>query len=351
MPLIIKILPAYNGDSIHISYGEKDEMTNILVDGGIARTYPQFLQQYLKVIKARKQFIDLLIVTHYDSDHIGGINRLFDDIDIYRDGFIKKVWFNSGKLIIRDMKRKKGKINHEPIELNDKEISLREGICLAGKLKSLNCWGKDTIKAGFIFPLKDVKIEVISPFRNSLKKINKKWQIEEDKQKNISASGNDYDVPIDELIKRKFDKDTNIFNESSIAFILHYKNRRILMSGDASPSRTTDYFIKNKKISSSNRLKLDLVKVSHHGSKRNTSPDFLKFIDCSHFIISTDGNTHGHPAKECLARIINSQKPGVTFYFNYENENTTNIFTKEELFAYNISINYLNRNNYQIELV
>ena len=80
--------------------------------------------------------------------------------------------------------------------------------------------------------------------------------------------------------------------------------------------------------SKQNKLKVDIVKVSHHGSKDNTSNELLELIECNKFLISTDGKQHGHPDKEALARIICSQNnPCFIFYYNIAHK----IFSEDEI--------------------
>ena len=68
--------------------------------------------------------------------------------------------------------------------------------------------------------------------------------------------------------------------------------------------------------SETNKLRLDLVKLSHHGSQYNTSSDFLELLDSPTYIVSTDGARHGLPNKRTVARVIKSTQG--TVYFNYD---------------------------------
>ena len=74
-------------------------------------------------------------------------------------------------------------------------------------------------------------------------------------------------------------------------------------------------------------LHVDLVKVSHHGSRHNTSPELLKLIRGERFLISGQG-VKGHPDKETLARIICLQEEPLLL-FNYDISN--DIFTPQEI--------------------
>src|SRR5690606_14407471 len=97
-----KFLQALNGDSIFISFLENDIPRNILIDGGIGNTYINTsnikgdLHKVIDRIRNDEQFIDLLILTHFDDDHIGGILRWLNK-DKEASNLIRKVWFNSGK--------------------------------------------------------------------------------------------------------------------------------------------------------------------------------------------------------------------------------------------------------------
>ncbi|MCK7578031.1 MAG: hypothetical protein MZV65_21285 [Chromatiales bacterium] len=65
------------------------------------------------------------------------------------------------------------------------------------------------------------------------------------------------------------------------------------------------------------RLRVDALKVSHHGSKSNTSMKMLELLKCRHFLFSTDGSRHSHPNPETIARIIKSASHPVDLHFNY----------------------------------
>jgi hypothetical protein len=69
------------------------------------------------------------------------------------------------------------------------------------------------------------------------------------------------------------------------------------------------------------RLRVDAVKVAHHGSKANTSEALLKTIESPAYLISTNGDQFKHPDKDCVARIIKLGKPR-ELWFNYNSKYT-----------------------------
>ena len=80
--------------------------------------------------------------------------------------------------------------------------------------------------------------------------------------------------------------------------------------------------------SEENPVKADYVKLSHHGSKSNTSIELLNLIRSDRFLISSNSDSHQLPDKRCLARIIAcKEKPAL--YFNYP-ELISKIFTEQD---------------------
>ncbi len=69
MGIIFKFLKAGNGDSILISTNR----SNILIDGGTKRTFNIYLKKEIDRLREANQIVDLMVLTHIDSDHIDGL--------------------------------------------------------------------------------------------------------------------------------------------------------------------------------------------------------------------------------------------------------------------------------------
>ena len=65
------------------------------------------------------------------------------------------------------------------------------------------------------------------------------------------------------------------------------------------------------------------MKVSHHGSRHNTSPQLLEAVTSRIYVISTDGTKHEHPHAEAMLRIAGSAAPGSSLVFNYPTATAT----------------------------
>ena len=112
--IVVEMLPAQEGDCFLIAV---DNKYHILVDGGTPYTYRHYLKSRLIKLAEDKKVIDLLIVTHVDNDHIGGIIPFIKENGNASNPQIipvKEVWHNSYRHLQFD---KNGKL-----EFREKEI-------------------------------------------------------------------------------------------------------------------------------------------------------------------------------------------------------------------------------------
>ncbi|CAI8826917.1 competence protein ComEC [Priestia megaterium] len=338
MSMKVKILEAFNGDCILINF----DQNNILIDGGIGRTYSRKLKNEINRVLERGEYIDLLIVTHIDDDHIGGILKLFEDNEIDKS-FIKKVWFNSEILMAKHFENLDIDPQEIIIENNDSnKMSVRQGYTLEKHLKDLNCWEQSLVMFGnslMNYNLAESEITVLTPRQASIEKLRKKWEREKPDTNKMSSCKEDYCYSIEELMTKDFIEDNSITNKSSISFVFKHEEKQVLFLGDSHPS-DVEKSLKELGYSKDKKLKVECVKLSHHGSKGNTSASLLELIDCKNYIVSTDGSKHCLPNKESLARVVNQTSDNLNFYFNYPIYQ--NIFTKEELQKYKINCKSLN---------
>jgi beta-lactamase superfamily II metal-dependent hydrolase len=335
----IKFLKAFNGDSIHISFkDEEGARRNILIDGGVGETYitkkgkkgkPEFgeLKKVVEEIKDSGQLIDLMIITHIDEDHIDGILKWFDeDKNAYK--LISEVWFNSGSLIAEHLKSEENKDLQHFINPNKTTLtSVNQGIEFSQYINDKGIWERKIILQGNTITRFGVEFKFLSPDREKLKALLVEWK-KKDPCLKTGAKEPDYSISLKEHIEKdKFEQDTACPNGSSIAFILTFKGKSFLLLGDSHPSVIVDG-LKIFEYSDEKRLNAELVKISHHGSKGNTSCELLSMIDSKSYIISTNGKSHQHPHKQFLARLIN-EKENCNIYFNYE-ERMKMIFSEDD---------------------
>jgi hypothetical protein len=106
--------------------------------------------------------------------------------------------------------------------------------------------------------------------------------------------------------------DVSITNGSSISLLVEVEAARILFLGDAwAEDIVTTLMSRGPTV-------FDAIKIAHHGSACNTSPELLALVDSPHFFISTDGVGYQHPDFAVLKAIVD--RPGTfrrTLHFNY----------------------------------
>lgn len=319
---IVKALKAFHGDCFIIkTYDADDNDFIILVDGGPPNTFSKALKTELELITR----IDLVILTHVCNDHIGGLLKFFQS-DIFNSIEIKEYWFNAGNLIRIREGSKVGVEDGVELEvlLYEKEI--------------VNKWGRKIVFTNKNISLaKGVNCKVLSPNENAIDELIKNWpyvnlekELEEEDDGLVSSETSFnhplLDKKLSDLARVKFKKGNSLkddyVNSSSIAFILEAIDCKLLFLGD-SRSEIVEEALASFYPDKENRPNFDLVKVSHHGSKFNTTIDFISQIECNNFIISTNGGygRSKHPDRETIARIVcnpnRQHDKKINLYFNY----------------------------------
>ncbi|MGL4476119.1 MAG: ComEC/Rec2 family competence protein [Shewanella sp.] len=333
----LHFLPAGQGDCFLIQFQDDNfDYHNILIDGGNRTTldFKKQKNQLLKIIdNGKKGRFDLVVVTHSDDDHIKGILKLVADEEIEK--FVDQYWFNSEKSISNLFGNDFKNTQKYPI-VNDIKGAVNSSRQQDNDLYSiLECspkWNKEIITDQMIADVSGVKITVLSPSLTKLNALNNYWPTKSLKKgavKSSSKNGFDYDLSIQELRKCliNFEQDNSHVNGASIAFLIEFHEFKWLFLSDSHPDVIVDNL--NKLVVDNCKIKIDIVKLPHHGSKKNTNDALLNLIDCQNFVISANANkSHYHPNKETLVRVI--EHVGIdmaNFYFVNRNSDIEKIFS------------------------
>lgn len=336
----ISFLPAHYGDCIWIEYGPVESTKYILIDGGTGGTKAH-LKEILQSMPEYRRVIELLVVTHIDRDHIEGVLSLLED-DILPCK-INSIWFNGWQHLQ----------NNSSIE----PFGAVQGERLtAAILKHHLPWNAQFQGEAVVVP-KDgplprlileggMEITLLSPLKENLTVLKREWENEVRKAgldpgfgaAIIPNTGNaqSFGLPelpdIDSMILEKFTEDTSPANGSSIAFIASFAGRSALLTGDCFPgliSRSLRRLEENPPF--------DLVKLSHHGSKGNTSPDLIEELNCSQFAISTSGTNYHHPDPVTIARLITiKENPKIIFNYTSQDNKIWSLSDLQEKYIYTV---------------
>jgi beta-lactamase superfamily II metal-dependent hydrolase len=371
------MFPARHGDAFLIRIAVNGRTTNVLVDAGLSTTYRDSIRPRLATMAAAGEDLRVLIVTHIDADHIeGAIAFLEDNGSSSAPSVIKvqEVWHNSyrhlfvaGAVPTPDQVSRVQQQVAPAVQATTGDISARQGSTLAALIRrhdySWNAtFGGEAVAAltgPRRIPIGDgVWLTLLSPQPDDLLALTKLWRrellavgvprdlvnaaaFEEAFERMIERESetSEGDAEDGERISSQqvfdppppseFREDQSKPNASSIAFVLEIGSKRVLFLGDAWPSKVAAQLRRLAEVP----LDVLAVKVAHHGSRRNTSPELCSAFRARHGLISTDGSKHGHPDMEALLWLISSQ-PGITLYFNYPSAASHALSTPELLQRY-----------------
>ena len=319
--------PASEGDALMLSWGDA-KLNHALVDLGRTGDY-----KALKPLLGEIGEFELFTISHIDADHIEGAVPLFKEAVLPFKA--RHVWFNARHMLEAAKKRMT-----ERVELG----AVQAEKVTTGILKSKWPWNAQ-FASGIVSldsaearaPLTfagNLKLTLLSPSDGKLAKLLPVWDAElkkanlrtadPDEVKESLAEGREQlsALNVTFLAEQKFKIDTTEPNGSSITFIAEFDGRRVLMGADSHPD-IVEASLRALGASETNKYRLDCLKVSHHGSKANTSPSLLKIIDCTRFAFSTDGSRHHHPDAETIARIlVNDPDRKKTLIFNFRQDST-----------------------------
>jgi hypothetical protein len=317
----VEALPAEDGDCLWIEWPDAHGATHrMLVDGGRGNPsrIPPGLAERLARQREDQRVFDLVVCTHIDVDHIGGLLALTDDPP---PGFrAADVWFNGRRHL--DL------------------LGPAQGDALSAALTRRSvAWNQAFDGAAVVVPARDdlpvvelpgLRITLLSPARAQLAALGRSWRRvlaeaesgpgpERPGPDLLGRENADREVELHRLTARPYTPDGSAANASSIAFLAEDDDGgRILFAADAAAEVLAASL---RRVAAGGRYRVDLCKVAHHGSRHNTSPGLLGLLDCRHWLVSTSGHRHSHPHREAMARIL-CRPDEATAWFNYRGPTT-----------------------------
>ncbi|MBT7183758.1 MAG: MBL fold metallo-hydrolase [Candidatus Pacebacteria bacterium] len=251
------------GDATLVTMG----FTQVLIDGGRSDEVLSCLEEH---IPFWDRTIELVVATHADADHIGGLDSVIEEYDVLQ---IMSTQFIKDSQVFLDFKQaveaevSMGAIFKKPILGQQMRFTQEQ-------------YQYNPIKE---HQLPEVTLSVISP------------QVEQLQLAVENSSKTETNISDSTII---FDSETidNLnSNDLSVVLFLQLGQVRVLMMGDLEHEGELALI-------NANLLQdTDVLKVGHHGAKTSTSTDFLELIRPETSVVSVGkSNGYGHPSLEVM---------------------------------------------------
>jgi hypothetical protein len=325
-------LAARHGDCLLLHFGPAAAPGTILIDGGPSQVYGKSLKPRLKLLRDNRPggpfAIDLMMVSHIDDDHIRGIIDFTED---WRDAKVdhrpwglpvKQLWHNSferiagggpkdvrasvlssfGAQTFADIAALDDDHQDETPEHDTIKIlaSVGQGSQLRNDAELLGIPTNQGFDDHLVHPSADptqpfrlgdeLKLHVVGPLKKQLDDLRKKFA--QELPKGPAASLAAY-------------SDTSVPNLSSIVVLARYRDKSMLLTGDA----RGDYIIeglRDAQLLTQGKLHVDILKMQHHGSDRDTAREFFETVTADHYVASANG-TYENPDRATFEMLLDAR--------------------------------------------
>ncbi len=324
----VEMLPAGHGDALWVEWGPPGTPWRMLIDGGTAESFPSLRAKVLSLPEARRA-LELLVITHVDSDHIGGVIGLLEDVGLGVS--IDEVWFNG----------------YRHLAALDGQRGVAQGERLTELLTARGLPWNRAFGGGPAVVLPDLPLPVVtlaggmtltllSPVPQGLRVMREVWEKEcrdagivpgAPRKRSVAAKRARPErvgpLDVEALALAPFDQDDSAANGSSIAFVAEYEGKRCLFGADAFPEVLMNSLARMMERAPTTPVRLDACKLPHHGSRRNVPWELLWRLDCPRWLFSTDGEVFHHPDPECVAQVVTAGGPCPVLVFNHSSDETS----------------------------
>jgi hypothetical protein len=334
MPLELHFLPASEGDAIWIRWGD-DLQHQLLIDMGRERNGREIRARLVELDKAERHF-ELLVVTHVDADHIAGVLTGIAEVEPLDGLGFDDVWFNGWAHL-------HGERMPEPDAGDGLEpMGAAQGERLTSWLNTPwnEAFDRGPVERGDDLPSvtlsDDLTLTVLGPTRERLVNLQDTWETEvhiaiekgglTEVSEGLEPLG---EHPVEPELTSFADlealadaqtrpPDSKEANGSSIALLLEWRQRRVLLTGDAyAPDLVEALELLGEPLP----VAIDVFKLPHHGSEGNLSDELVAAVSCPQWVFSTNGSRHHHPHAAAVARVLRQRvTPRPQLMFNVASE-------------------------------
>ena len=343
----IRVFQSDKGDCLLLRTNDRK---NILVDGGMRKSYEAHVRPFLGRMRTDGQALDLVYVSHIDRDHISGVLELFDNEILWRRYLfhrdnpagnrrvrkprlarppeVKNVWHNAFHTQLKDNRgaiedmlaaysRVWGSIEPDEFQMSAEHAvnlisSKKEAVQLSNRIGknqlniplnaqfnsklALRPGRADTIRLG------NSRIRVLGPSNADLRKLRSDWntwlrnsketlrdlrrKARED-ERNIGNS-----TLIQNFLANARDRGgVTVPNLASLMLQIDEGGDTVLLTGDGHSEDVLIGLEKQKLLRADGTYHVNVLKIPHHGSTHNFEPklDFFKRVTADNYVFCGNG--------------------------------------------------------------
>lgn len=309
----MKIISVGNnhGDCFFIEISNEKDKCVIMVDGrkGDSVSYSLIKE---KINEYKK--IDYIVLTHVDDDHIHGLLKVFQDEEL--DKCIKRsiIIYNYVSPSVVSYKQadefEELLQNHTVISTTMRNYTAYSSQCL----KIISAELRRELDPDLS---KDYAVmTLLHPDWNGIKSVYKNYEVWKKWQIKATKNGDP--------------TDNELINEQSIAFMIEYKNKRVVFTGDGYMKILIS---KIERFKNFEEKKIDFIKIAHHGAKKNNEglKEFAENHKCYQFFVTGKEIWDGiHPNKELVKELLTIDKR-VKIYSNVKHADLSELRNESEI--------------------
>ncbi|WP_051324325.1 MBL fold metallo-hydrolase [Candidatus Solirubrobacter pratensis] len=311
--LTLEVLRAEHGDCLLLHHG--DDL--VLIDGGPTGVYDATLKPRLQELigeRGAPLFLRIVMVSHIDDDHIVGLADMFADA-LEETGAVQwqagELWLNAfGALTGGGATVETSSVQSAALDALVAKAPGKESEAIAATVPNGNALVRDagalgvrrnesvggglvetgdartsiTVQPGLTFT-------VLAPAAKRLAGLRSTWESWERDHPAADA-------------QEAANLDRSVFNLSSIVVLAEADGKRVLLTGDAG----SDDILDGLGIAGLTGVQnVDILKLPHHGSRRNVNPGFFARVRARNYVISANGRD-GNPDDPTLTMLCDARR-------------------------------------------
>ena len=309
--LTLRVVQAEEGDCLILRHGTKQKPRFVLIDGGPRGNYAANLRPELLALAKAGHRVELMMLSHVDNDHVLGLldflveqaaTPVIDVGELWHNAFSSTVGAGSGGDIEPRVRALASAGSHAKVAAAT-VLGIGEGHRLVTEARAQGIpvnaafGGKPILARAGQAPvtLGGLKLTVIGPTKANLEALRKKWHAWLDEREDARPEGAAM-------------SDRSIPNLSSLMLLAESGGKRLLLTGDGRGDHLVQG-LEETGLLEGGRLHVDVFKLAHHGSDRNTTRELFERITADVYVASANGKD-GNPDIATLEWIVEAAQAG-----------------------------------------